>query len=207
MVDRPDPVAPGIPAGRAIIEHGVVGPAVPQGFDHGDEFVGSGIAVGVADRAVVAVVAGGRGQPGSDDVPADPAIADVIQRGELPCEVEWLGVRGRGRCDQADPAGCAGQRAECGDRFEPVAGGRFDHLAQRQRVGQEDRVEQAGLGPLRELTVVGDVGQRQRRTARVAPGRFVVTPAVDEQVQVHRAGHRASPRCRFTAAQAARSAS
>jgi hypothetical protein len=149
VVDRPDPVAPRIPAGLAIIEHRIVCPAVPQGLDHGDEFVGAGIAVGMADRAVVAVVAGRRGQPGGDDVPADPAVADVIQRGELPCEVEWLGVRGRGRGDQADSAGCASQRAECGNRFEPVAGGRFDHLAQRQRVGQEDRVEQAGLGPLR----------------------------------------------------------
>ena len=51
-----------------------------------------------------------------------------------------------------------------------VKAGRLGHvLAERELVGQEDRVEQCGLRPLRQILVVADVGQRERRGSRMTP--------------------------------------
>src|SRR6185369_6733436 len=57
-------------------------------------------------------------------------------------------------------------------------------VAKRELVGQEDGVEQPGLGPLRQILVVADVGQRQRRRQRMPPRRLVVAAAVDEQIEM-----------------------
>ena len=50
--------------------------------------------------------------PGGDDIPAGAAIADVIDRAELPREVEGLGICARPRRDQPDPLGCDGERRQ-----------------------------------------------------------------------------------------------
>ena len=56
-------------------------------------------------------------------------------------------------------------------------------------VGEEDGVEQPRLGPLREVCVVADVGERERRGRRVAPGGFVMAAGMDEQVEVQPPRH------------------
>ena len=68
-----------------------------------------------------------------------------------------------------------------------------DILAERQLVGEEDRIEQRRLCPLGQILVIADVGQRQRRGRRMPPGRLVMAAAVDEQVQVQLPLHRAYP--------------
>jgi hypothetical protein len=83
VVDRPDSTGPRICAARAIVEHRVVGPAVPQCLDDSHELLAAGVAVGVADLGVAAIVARGGGEPRGDDVPARPAAAHVIDRREL----------------------------------------------------------------------------------------------------------------------------
>jgi len=65
---------------------------------------------------------------------------------------------------------------------EPWADTASRHL--RELVGDEDRVEQRRLRPLRQILVAADIGQRQRRRCRMPPRGLVVTAAVNEKVEV-----------------------
>src|SRR5580692_4565960 len=49
MIDGPYPRAIGVSPARAVVEHGVIGPAVPQAFDHRHELLGPLVAIGMAD--------------------------------------------------------------------------------------------------------------------------------------------------------------
>ena len=62
-------------------------------------------------------------------------------------------------------------------------------VPQAQNVGEKDRVEQAGLGLLRHLHRVADIGERQLRRLRMPPRGLVMPAALDEQVEVHLACH------------------
>ena len=93
----------------------------------------------------------------------------MIQRAKLPRQIERLRVGGGGGRDQPDPAGDGGDRRQHGDRLQPGARRLRRVVAERKLVGQEDGVEQAGLRPLRQVLVVADVGQRQRRRQRMPP--------------------------------------
>ena len=94
MVDRTYAVRPRIAPAGAVVDHRIVGPAVPQRFDHGHELLAAVVAVGVAHLALAAKIIRRRRKPRRDDVPAHTAIADVIQRCKLTREVERLGVGG-----------------------------------------------------------------------------------------------------------------
>ena len=143
----------------------------------------------MARRALAAVVAGRCREPGRDDVPTDPSAADVVQRGKLPRQVEWLGVGGGAGGDQPDPAGHAGQRSEHRDRFQPGARRAWRVVADRQRIGEEHRIEQPRFRLLREVRVIADVRQRPRRGCRAAPGGLMVPAAMDEEIEVKVPGH------------------
>ena len=82
-----------------------------------------------------------------------------------------------------------GQRCQHGDGLERRARAVRDIIAKRQLVREEDRIEQPRFRLLRQGLVVADIGQRQRRSRGVPPGRLVVTATVDEQIQVYVAFH------------------
>ncbi len=104
-MNRSDALGPGILTAGPVIEFGVICPTIPQALDHRHELLGAFVAIRVADLGVSAVVARGCSQPGGDNVPPDPPATDMIQRRELPCQIERLGVRRGGRGDQANAAG------------------------------------------------------------------------------------------------------
>ena len=95
VVDRPNAVRARINPAGAVVDHRVGRPAVPQGLHHLHELLAASIAVGVAHLAGAAVVFRRGREPGGDDVPGRAAVADVVDRGELPRQIEWLGVGGR----------------------------------------------------------------------------------------------------------------
>ena len=78
---------------------------------------------------------------------------------------------------------------EHGDGLEPGARRLRGIIAERELVGEEDRIEQPGLGALRQVLVVADVGQWQRRGCRMPPRRLVMAPAVNEQIEMQLALH------------------
>src|SRR5262249_56939967 len=88
VVDRSDAVRPRITTALPVVDHRVIGPAVPQRLDHGHELLPAGIAVCVAHLARTAEVACCRGEPRCDDVPAHATVADMVQRSELACEID-----------------------------------------------------------------------------------------------------------------------
>src|SRR5205807_1332667 len=99
-------------AGLLVAEPRVVLPAIPQFGDHVGEFVRARVPLPVQYLAVAAEVPGRLVTRGRDDVPAGPAMADVVDRGERARQVVRLLVARRSRCDQADPASPDGDRAE-----------------------------------------------------------------------------------------------
>jgi hypothetical protein len=116
----------------------------------------------------------------------------VIERGELPREVEGLGI-GRGGRREADPARRYRERRKRGDGLEPAARRLRHVLAERELVGEENRIEQRRLRTAREVLVVADVGECERRGRRMAPRRLMVSAAVDEQVEMQLPFHGCHP--------------
>ena len=201
MVHHPDPVGVGIGPALPVIQHRVVGPTVPQSGNHAHVLLGAFVPFGMRQRPLAAIVLRCRRQPSGDDVPSDPPVRHVIDRGELPSEVERFGVSG-GTCgDQANSACGTRQRGERGYRFQPGAR-RVGHvLPHPQRVSQEHRVEQARLGDLGAFGIVTDIRQRQFRRIRVPPCSLMMTAAMDEKVQMQPRAHDAAMR-RWTGVQA-----
>ena len=184
VLDRPDAVWLCVKTGGAIVDHGVGRPTVPEVFHHLHELFTAGIAVGMADLAAAAVVLRRGGEPRRHDIPGGAALADVIDRRELASQVERLRIRGRGGCDQSDPLCHHRDRRQHGDRLEPGTRRLRNVPAERQLIREKDRIEQRRLRALRQILIVVDIGQCQRRRGGVAPRRLVVATAVDEQVKV-----------------------
>ena len=72
------------------------------------------------------------------------------------------------------------QRSRLEDADRPVA----RVVLQRWRVGEEDRVERAGLGDAGELDVVLDVDRVERVRLGQPPRCLVVADVVEERVEV-----------------------
>ena len=141
VTDRSHPAPVGVPTAGAVVQHRVIGPAIPQGLDHGHVLFGAHVALGMADLADAAKVLGGLWRPRRDDIPADTSAADVIQRAELPRQIIGLGIRGRSSGDQPDALGHHGKRRQGRDRFEPIERRGLHVVPQAQNVGEKDRVE------------------------------------------------------------------
>ncbi len=167
-----------------VADEGVVRPGIPQAGHHVVELAGALVALGVLHMVVEPEIQRGVGVGGGDDVPAGAAAADVVDRGELPRQVERLAVGGGGGGDQPDPLGRDGERAERRDRLEPDAAGALHVVVQRELVGEEDRIEQPRLRAAREIPVVADVAERERRGLRMPPRRFMMPAAVDEKIEM-----------------------
>jgi hypothetical protein len=75
-----------VPPGPVIDD--AVGPTVPQRLDDGHELLGPGIAIRMAQLPGAAKVARSRGKPRSNNVPGHAAVADVVKRRELPCQIK-----------------------------------------------------------------------------------------------------------------------
>ena len=134
-VDRVDPGRVRVAAGGLVTDLRAVLPAVPQRHGHVDELGRALVALPVAGDLVEAEVLRGRLGGGGDDVPARPAAADVIERGEPAGQVERVVVgRGRGG-DQPDVAGHPGQRGEQQGRLERAARAVRGVAPQRRGVG------------------------------------------------------------------------
>jgi hypothetical protein len=88
--------------------------------------------------ALAAEIVRRRCKPRRDDVPAHAPVADVIERGELPRQVERLGVGGRGGGNHPEPLRRRRDRCQNCDRLEPGARRLRYVLAERQLIGEED---------------------------------------------------------------------
>src|SRR3546814_11858059 len=76
--------------------------AVPQSLYDLHIFIGQPISLAMADMMVAAEIGGGALQPGRHYIPTCPSPAQLIQRGELPGQIERFGITDGKGADQAD---------------------------------------------------------------------------------------------------------
>ena len=167
-------------------DDGVLVPRVPDLHDGLDELLGTRVAVGVRGVCSAAEVARGDRARRRDDVPAGPAVAQVVDGREAPGEIPRLGVGRRCGREQADVLGRRRKRGEQVDRV--VADLRHELRAERghaRRVGEEERVEHAPLGELCDVREVVEAERARVLEAGDLPRRLVVAVAQDEQVEQH----------------------
>ncbi len=129
-------------------------PAVPQLACGAQELGGAGVAVGLVQVAAAPEVLAGERVEAGHHVPGGAALAQVVQRREPPGHLVRLVEGGVDRRRQPEAVGDGGEGAEHGQRLGPA-----DHvevvdaalvLAQPQALGEEEEVELAAFGGLRE---------------------------------------------------------
>ena len=176
---------------RLVHDEGVVLPGVPEALRHLDELGGAAIAVIVRRMLVVAEVERLRSRRRRHHVPADAALAHLVERREHPRHMERIEIGGRRRRDQADVACHRRKRAEQRQRLDPHRHrGALPHLGvvgaeRRVAVGVKDEVEQRALGGLGDFDVLAQVRVGVRSHARIAPGRDVMSGSGEEKAKLH----------------------
>lgn len=194
MIEHMHLVGIEIDAGFLIADEGVIGKTVPQAGDDIIEFARPLVALSVFDMLVEAEIAGrirvGRG----DDIPGGAAIADMVERGEAPCDVIRLVERRRGRCGKADLVGDGGERRKKREGFEGrhrvAALQRFDrHVEHGQMIGHEEGIEFRLFQPLGEGLDMVEVEIRIGIGARIAPCAGMQADGTHEGGEVQLSGH------------------
>jgi hypothetical protein len=133
VVDLGDFGGVGVQAHTAVVLEGlvlgqrvVVPGALPELVAHVEVLLGPVVPVPVGCQAGAVEVAMGVLQRGGHHVPADPAAGDVVEGGELPREVEGVGLDDRGGQRQADPVR---RRRQGGEQDERVVRGHLKPAA------------------------------------------------------------------------------
>ena len=139
----------------AVVDHRAVVPrALPQLVEHVEVLVGVLVAQVVRDLALEPEVVGGVRQVRGDDVPADAALGEVVERRHPARERERRLVGGRERHAEAEALGDRGHRRDEQQRVEvralqSLAQRRLraaaEHVVRADHVGEEDAVESAVL--------------------------------------------------------------
>jgi hypothetical protein len=121
-IDRPDQV--GVrPDTRALVVYYRIGvPALPEPRDDLDELLSPGVAVGVGRVRREPEVARRPGVARGHDIPAGPAVREMIDRGEPASQVVRRAVRGGRRRDQPDARRGTRQRRDDLQRVEADLG-------------------------------------------------------------------------------------
>ncbi len=130
--------------------------------------------------------------PRGDDVPADAAFGDVVERGELARDVVGLVVGGRRAGDEAEALRHRGERADHGQRLEHVDARVVGELrvvlrrmAHRDAVGPEHEVEAGAFRLPRHLLPEADVHRRIHPRSRHPPARGVGAVRDDVEPELH----------------------
>src|SRR5690606_27149967 len=149
-------------------ERPVTGGGVPESPSHVDEVLGAAVAVGVVEVAAAAEVLACEGVGGRDDVPGGATVREVVDRREPAGDVEGFVERRAQGSGQPDALGDGGERGEHSRGVRTTDDVEVEDLslvfAQAQAFGEEEEVEESGLGGLCEVSegVEFDVAARGR---------------------------------------------
>ncbi len=183
-----------IQPGPAVQPERAVVPRVPEVAHDVHELAGPLVALGMGGELGVAEIARGVVVGRGHDVPCRPALAEVVERGELAGHVVRLGEAGGDGAAEADPLRHPGQRGQQGDGLQHVheqreAGPGVEIFGACGRgVGDEEQVEQPALGGTGCVAVGGDVGGLGAPRVRVQPTGRVRSRRAIQQGQRHGAG-------------------
>jgi hypothetical protein len=169
----------GVSAGRAIVNDGVVLPAtLPELVDDLHELFGDGVALVMGYLIVAAEVARSAVERRSDDVPADPAVGQMVQGRHLTRKQTRQFVQ---RSDGDTETKMLSRRRHGGDGEQRIVGRRLQSLAEglvgaaaidvedAESVGDEQAVEFPALKRLCELDPKGQFFVAVRLAVRVPP--------------------------------------
>ena len=174
-------------AALLVAQEGVIRPGVPQSRHDIEELAATPVAGVVLDMFVEPEVHRLVRVAARHEVPARPAVADVVERGELAGHMVGFVVGGGGGGDQPDAFGDHGEGRQQRQRIEGGHGGaapqgRHGHVEKRQVIGHEERVELGLLQRPGEAHEVADV------RVGVGPGAGIAPPG---RVNPHRPHERA----------------
>ena len=148
----------------------IVLPAIPQGVHDLRKFPGAVIArlvfkhAGQAEIATRSCIRRGHG------VPAGAAAAGMVERREAAGDVVGFVVGRRDGRDQPDMRRGRSDRCQHDGRLQRHEGAVLDAVGNRRCVREEDRIELAALGNLRDPHVVPDIEASMRIAIRQSPG-------------------------------------
>ncbi|MNO49049.1 hypothetical protein D3C76_393930 [compost metagenome] len=201
MVDGVHPGGFDIAPAVTLQQHRIVVPAfLPELVQHLQVFLGQVIALVVAQLARQAQVARGAVEVAGDDVPADPAIAQVVERGHAPGEGVGVFV-GQRKGDTktqvlGHPGHCRHQQQRIIDRHlhATAQGGlraALIDVVDTQHIGDEQGVEQAAFEQAGQVGPVVQAVEGHAGVTWVAPqaGGLVAGGIHAEGVEANRAGH------------------
>ena len=166
VLDLADAVGVGEQAARPIGGDRVVAPrAFPELVDHLHIFLGDRIAVVMGLLPLRPGALGGAVEIAGDDVPADPAFAEVVEGRHAPGEIEGRFV-GQGDGDaEAEIAGRRGHRRDQKDRVvdrdlravaERRVGVAAEDVVDAEHIGEEDAVEEPALQRPRQFRPIAE---------------------------------------------------
>jgi hypothetical protein len=103
------------------------------------------------EMGIAAIIARRAFKAGGDDVPSRAAVADLVERGELPRDIIGLPVA---RCQRRDEADARRVRGYCGQqrqRLQPVEEMRRGVRRDERAVDDEDKIASPGKSGSRQL--------------------------------------------------------
>src|SRR5206468_5640733 len=115
---------------------------------------------------------------GRNDVPAGAPAADMIKRGEFARNVERLVIGSADSGDQTDALRHGSQSGQLSERLKLV------RAAACIAVRNEQRIEQAAFGDLRQLLIVANIQSALRLGGWVPPGGLMVAGGGNKSVNV-----------------------
>jgi len=179
VVDRPYPITPGIQLMSFVRDHCIVGPtAFPQLVHHVEKFFGAFVAVIVFDHLFKAEVTRGAGQIRGHDVPAHPAIGEVVQGAETPSVGEGVFIAGGNRDAERK---VFGDRGQGGNDHQWIVSRSFHSpfhcgigiaakdVVETQHVAEEQHVEVGLVGNARQVRPVAQRVDCQAFVSRMRP--------------------------------------
>ena len=170
-------------ARRLVAREGVVLIAVPQALDDVDELAGPLVALAVLEVLVATIVPGGALQAGGHYVPSRAALADMVQRAELPGDVVGLPIRSGQGADETDLRGRDRQGRQQGQRLQAVEEMRGGVGRDERAVDDEHQVELGGLGQPGVVDVPVDVDAGVAGQGWVAPARVICADARQDRAE------------------------
>ena len=179
MGDGTHPRGIGVDAPQRVPQHGPLLPGLlPELADHLHIFVGHIIALVVGADGLASRGARARFHKASDDIPSDAPLGQMIKGGKPPCQNEWMLIGEVGGDAEAQMFRGVGHG---GNRQRGIIHGRHGASAQRlarppaiaihqaNGIGEENTVQQAAFGQLRQLDVILDVRIGQAAIGRMRP--------------------------------------
>src|SRR5882757_5954616 len=168
------------------VQHeGVLFPTVPKTTNDIPALKCAGITLGVGTGRLAAEVQGLRLECRSNEVPASPAVADLIQSRKLARNLEGLVVARRHGAHEADMASDGGQSAEQSDRLKmsrkgASTSGMQIRIGHGGEIRQEKHVELGRFCDRRAVSEMCEAQTRIGRRLRHSPSRHVMAGSLQE---------------------------